>query len=58
MITYSQFLSMDNSKKISYVTKCLHLGSSVSTIDTKRSMINNAIADLNIKSNNYWQNFF
>ena len=45
-------LSMDNGKKIPYVTKCLHLGNSISTTDTKRSMINNAIADLNIKSNN------
>ena len=40
-------LSMDDGKKIAYVTKCLHLGNS--TTDTKRSMINNAIADLNIK---------
>ena len=45
-------LSMDNGKKIPYVTKCLHLGNSISTTCTQRSMINNAIADLNIKSNN------
>ena len=43
--------SMDNGKKIPYVTKCLHLGNSISITDTKQSMINNAIADLNIKSN-------
>ena len=58
MITYSQFLSMDNGKKIPYVTKCLHLGNGISTTDTKRSMINNAIADLNIKSNNLLADFF
>ena len=45
-------LSMDNGKKIPYVTKCLHLGNSISTTCTQRFMINNAIADLNIKSNN------
>ena len=45
-------LSMDNGKKIPYVTKCLHLGNSISTTCTQGSMINNAIADLNIKSNN------
>ena len=43
---------MDNGKKILYVTKCLHLCNSVSTTCTQRLMINNAIADLNIKSNN------
>ena len=48
---------MDNGKKIPYVTKCLHLGNSISTTDTKRSMINNAIADLNIKSNNLLADF-
>ena len=58
MITYSQFLSMDNGKKIPYVTKCLHLGNGISTTDTKRSMKNNAIADLNIKSNNLLADFF
>ena len=45
-------LSMDNGKKISYVIKCLHLGNSIRTTGTQRSLINNAIADLNIKSNN------
>ena len=50
-------LSMDNGKKIPYVTKCLHLGNSISTTDTKRSMINNAIADLNIKSYNLLADF-
>ena len=48
---------MDNGKKIPYVTKCLHLGNNISTTDTKRSMINNAIADLNIKSNNLLADF-
>ena len=32
-------LSIDNGKKILYVTKCLHFGDSISTTDTKRSMI-------------------
>ena len=50
-------LSMDNGKKIPYVTKCLHLGNSISTTDTKRSMINNAIADLNIEINNLLAEF-
>ena len=44
-------LRMDNGKKIPYVTKCLHLGNSISTTGTQRSLISNAIADLNIKSN-------
>ena len=50
-------LSMDNGKKIPYVTKCLHLGNSISTTGTQRSLINNAIADLNIKSNNLLAEF-
>ena len=50
-------LSMDTGKKIPYVTKCLHLGNSISTTATQRSMINNAIADLNIKSNNLLAEF-
>ena len=50
-------LSMDNGKKIPYVTKCLHLGNSISTTCTQRSMINNAIADLIIKSNNLLAEF-
>ena len=50
-------LSMDNGKKIPYVTKCLHLGNSIITTCTKGSMINNAIADLNIKSNNLLAEF-
>ena len=50
-------LSMDNGKKIPYVTKCLHLGNSISTTDIKRSITNNAIADLNIKSNNLLADF-
>ena len=53
-------LSMDNGKKILYVTKCLHLGNSISTTCTtctQRSMINNAMADLNIKSNNLLSEF-
>ena len=48
---------MNNDKKIPYVTKCLHLGNSISTTYTQRSMINNAIADLNIKSNNLLADF-
>ena len=44
-------LSKDNGRKIPYVTKCLHLGNSISTL------INNAIADLNIKSNNLLAEF-
>ena len=51
-------LSIDNGKKIFYVTKCLHLGNNIGTTDTKRSMINNAIANLNIKSNNLLADFF
>ena len=50
-------LSMDNGRKIPYVTKFLHLGNSISTTCTQRSMINNAIADLNIKSNNLLAEF-
>ena len=38
--------------KILHVDKCLHLGNSISTKFTQRSLINNVIADLNIKSNN------
>ena len=48
---------MDNDKKIPYVTKCLHLDNSISATGTQRSMINNAIADLNIKSNNLLAQF-
>ena len=52
-------LSIDNGKKIPYITKCLHLGNSRSTSTkyTQRSLINNAIADLNIKSNNLLADF-
>ena len=42
----SNKVCMDNGKKIPYVTKCLHLGNSISTTGTQRSLINNAIADL------------
>ena len=50
-------LSMDNGKKTLYVTKCLHLGNSISTTGIQRSLINNAIADLIIKSNNLLAEF-
>ena len=50
-------LSMDNGKKVPHVTKCLHLSNSISTTDTQQSMINNAIADQNIKSNNLLADF-
>ena len=50
-------LKIDNGKKIPYVTKCLHLGNSIRTTCTQRSMSNNAIADLNIKSNNLLAEF-
>ena len=50
-------LSMDNGKKIPYLTKCLHFGNSISATGTKRFMINNAIVDLNIKSNNLLADF-
>ena len=52
-----QVLNMNNGQKIPYVTKCLHLDNSISTTCTQRSMINNAIADLNIKSNNLLAKF-
>ena len=50
---------MDNGKNIPYVPKCLHLGNtnSISTTCTKRSMINNAIVDLNINNNNLLTEF-
>ena len=35
----------------------IHLGNSISITYTQRSMINNAIADVNIKSNNLLANF-
>ena len=54
MITCSQ---MDNGNKIPYVTKCLHLGNSISTTYTQQSMINNPMADLNIKSHNLLAEF-
>ena len=50
-------LSMDNGNKIPYVTKCLHLGNSIRTTGTQRSPINNATADLNIKSNDLLTEF-
>ena len=50
-------LSMENGNKILYVTKCSHLGNSISTTCTQRSIIDNAIADLNIKSNNLLAEF-
>ena len=50
-------LSMDDGKKIPYVTKGLHLGNSIGTTCTHRSMINNAITDINIKSNNLLAEF-
>ena len=50
-------LSLDKDKKISHVTKCLHLEKSISTKYTQRSLINNALADLNIKSNNLLADF-
>ena len=51
-------LSMDNGKKTLYVTKCLHLGNSISTTGIQRSLINNAMADLIIKSNNLLAEFY
>ena len=45
--TKSQLLcfskDIDNGKKLPYVTKCLHLGNSIRTTCTQRSMLNNAI---------------
>ena len=40
-----------------YFTKCLHLGNSINATGTQKSLINNAIADLNIKSNNLLAEF-
>ena len=48
---------IDNGNRIPYVIKCLHLGNTISITCTQRSMINNAIADLNIKSNNLLPKF-
>ena len=48
---------MDNGKRIPCVIKCLPLGNSISTTCTQRSLINNAIADLNMKSNNQLAEF-
>ena len=48
---------MDNGKKIPYVTKGLHLGNSINTTCTQRSMMNDAMADLNIKRNNLLAEF-
>ena len=62
-------LSMDNGKKFLMLLNAyirmymlllcivLHLGNSISTTCTQRSMINNAIADLNIKRNNLLAKF-
>ena len=50
-------LSMENSKKIPYATKCIHLGNSISATCTQRSLINIAITNLNIKSNNLLAEF-
>ena len=50
-------LRMSHSQIVSYVEKCIHLGNTLSTSSTEHALIDSAITDLNIKTNNLLSEF-
>ena len=45
-------LRMSHGKIVPYVEKCLHLGNTLSNSSTEHALIDSAITDINIKTNN------
>ena len=45
-------LRMSHGEIVPYVEKCIHLGNTLSTSSTEHALIDSAITDLNIKTNN------
>ena len=43
---------MSHSQMVPYVEKCIHLGNTLSTSSTEHALVDSAITDLNIKTNN------
>ena len=50
-------LRMSHSEMVPYLEKCIHLGNTLSTRSTEHALIDNAIADINIKTNNLLSEF-
>ena len=50
-------LRMQYGQLIPYAEKCIHLGNTVSSNSTERSLIDSAITELNIKTNNLLSEF-
>ena len=48
---------MNHGQIVPYVEKCIHLGSTLSTSSTEHALIDSAITDLNIKTNNLLYEF-
>ena len=45
-------LRMSHGQMVLYVEKCIHLGNTLSTSSTEHALIDRAITDLNVKTNN------
>ena len=50
-------LRMSHGQIVPYVEKCIHLGNTLSTSSTEHALIDSAITDLNIKTNNLLSEF-
>ena len=48
---------MSHGEVVPYVEKCIHLGNTLSTSSTKHALIDSAITDINIKTNNLLSEF-
>ena len=55
--TIKPLLRMQYGQLIPYAEKCIHLGNTVSSNSTERSLIDSAITELNIKTNNLLSEF-
>ena len=50
-------LRMSHGQMVPYVEKCIHFGNTLSTSSTEHALIDSAITDLNIKTNNLLSEF-
>ena len=48
----TSILRMSHGQIVPYVEKCIHLGNTLSTSSTEHALIDSAITDLNMKTNN------
>ena len=48
---------MSHGELVPYVEKCVHLGNTLSTSSTEHALIDSAITDINIKTNNLLSEF-